>query len=627
MRLPHFFLYRPVYAAWLLVLLSAAFAVGAYLQALHYPFIFDDVDYVGANTRLAELPWTQLWRLFAEPYNDMAEFLPIRELSYWLDIHLFGMTPMAFRIHNIVLYLLCLPLVYANTLNVWRYFHASDEENGIWVAAAVSALFALHPSHAETVIWIAARKDLLSTLFSLLAIWLCISARCEQGISPRYGIAALFALLVALLSKATAVAVAPLMSIIWVVFWLDLPKDKRNRWMLLWPLASLCLAAIIAVIFATIITSKVPVYFGEEAVERTLAVLGWLARLSISPESRHFFYPVFEDPHLPIMVSVGLVLLLVITAVILLRKRSMESFALVAFLMLCLPSLQLIPYAVPSLVSDRFIALAVWPAAFLLVMLVWRMPIIFRVLTLSVIALSWGYQTLERPRDWQSFEVLVDAELRASPGLYIPAIYKIFGFQLHRNEFNEALQTASTIPNPEIRDGVIAMIDADYVLRIEAKSSGDPVTALGLLWNLGLALKHKPEQAKWNLPLNNYWGIRRDLLELEWQFITERFPNDAQVRYHAGLWMLDENKFDSAAINFRAATESPYLQEAQRYIAYKSLGIALIGSGEVAAAETPLLASLNYPQADKQVYCLLSWVYKKSHRQDEAALAQTNCVK
>jgi hypothetical protein len=42
-----------------------------------------------------------------------------------------------------------------------------------------------------------------------------------------------------------------------------------------------------------------------------------------------------------------------------LRRRSLEGFALVTFLLLCMPYTQLVPFVTDSLVSDRFLALAV----------------------------------------------------------------------------------------------------------------------------------------------------------------------------------------------------------------------------------------------------------------------------
>ena len=51
-------------APFALVLVSAVIAVGAYLQALHYPFISDDSGYLTANPKLAGLHLTELWRLY-----------------------------------------------------------------------------------------------------------------------------------------------------------------------------------------------------------------------------------------------------------------------------------------------------------------------------------------------------------------------------------------------------------------------------------------------------------------------------------------------------------------------------------------------------------------------------------
>lgn len=500
----------------LLIFLSATIALACYLQALNYPFIGDDTAYVPDNIKLAKLHWFELWQLFTQPFNIFSEFLPLRELSYWFDLTLFGLTPGAFRLDSMVLYLLCLSLMYATTLALWRYFRPSDATSASWAAATVTALFALHPSHAEAVVWIAGRKDVLSGMFSLLAIWLALGAKREQGLSVLYASATLVALLAAMLSKATAVAIAPIIAMLWVIFWLDIPKHHKRYLQLLWPLACLLLALCITLIFASIVTSRVPLYIGTESVTRSLGILGWLARLSISPESRHYLYPLFEDPNFFLMVVLGMVVLLAVVAsgVIFLRKRSLKGFAVVVFFLLCLPSLQLIPYAPPSLISDRFLFLAVWPVILLGVAFSWRLKPSLRITLLLIIASSWIFQTIQRPRDYSSFEVLIETDLRAFPGYSMPAKYT-FDTQLLAGQLREAEETASNITTPEIRDVMVKVIKTQQVIS-DLTATSDPQYAMSLLLDLGKDLKYLPAQARWNTPLVHIWRANRIFLGLDW---------------------------------------------------------------------------------------------------------------
>jgi protein O-mannosyl-transferase len=280
------------YGPAILILLSMLIACGAFLQALNFPFVSDDSFYISGNTKLAGLRFTELWRLLVEPYNPY-EFLPLRDFSYWIDISLFGMTPAAFRLHNLLLYVASCLLVYATTLSLWRYFKPDAADSAPWAAATVAALFALHPAHVEAVVWISGRKDLLSSMFALLAIWFAVKARREQGLAPGYAVAALLALLAAMLGKATSLAAAPVIALLWIVFWRDIPFSFRRRSMLLWPFAVLLLAACVAPIFMGYSTVKLPAYFGVETFTRALAILGWMVRLAISPFGRHYLYPVF----------------------------------------------------------------------------------------------------------------------------------------------------------------------------------------------------------------------------------------------------------------------------------------------------------------------------------------------
>jgi protein O-mannosyl-transferase len=604
-------------------MLGAAVTVATYLQAYHFPFVSDDLAYLTTNTRLAGLHLKDLWRLFTEPYNPY-EFLPLRDLSYWFDIRLFGLNPAAFRLHNIILYLLCLPLVYATTLGLWRYFREADAAEASWVAAAVTVLFALHPVHVESVVWISGRKDVLSGLFSLLALWFAVNARQEQQVSARYAAAALIALLAAILSKATAVAVAPVIALLWILFWRDIPAQRRRHRQLLWPFATLLLAAGAALIFTANSAVKEPFYAGIEVVTRALAVLGWLARLAVSPESHHLYYPGIDGTQLNIMVALGAVVFAACaaSAVILLRKRSLESFALIVFVLLCLPYLQLVPFYTFSLVSDRFLALAVWPAMLLIVSFAWRLKRIPRLILLFLIALALCYQTVERPRDWSGLETLIDADVRAYPGYYQPAFQKIW-IQMRVGQYNDAYRTADSITIPEFRDIMTKMIQAAYAVNFVTPGKLDDT--LALLQDFEVALKRLPAQSRWDTPMRFVRDQCRNMLALKGARLAEKFPDEALVRYKAGLWTLDDHNYQDAVSHLRAAIESRLLPDSLRGTAYRSLGVALLKSGQAAEAEAPLRAALEQSPPDLSAYCQLSEIYQRSKRMAEAASAATEC--
>jgi tetratricopeptide (TPR) repeat protein len=610
-----------------LVLGAVIMAVAAYLQALHYPFISDDAGYTTENHKLAGLQLTDLWRLLVEPYNCCFEFLPLRDLSFWLDIKLFGVTPESLRMHNIILYLLSLPLVYATTLSLWRYFRRADSGSAPWAAAAVTALFALHPALVESVVWISGRKYIQPNLFAMLALWLAVGARREQGFSVPHAAAALLAFVAMMLAKSSYVGVAPVIALLWLMFWRDIPAASRRYSLLLWPIAVLLLAVVLIANFIAFNNGfdRVPFYFGIEAVYRTFAVLGWLARLAVSPEGRHFFYPVFEITYFPAMVALGAAVLSVSVAggVMLLRKRSLEGFALAAFLLLCAPYMELIPHGSPSLVSDRYLALAVWPAALLTVALAWRLKLAARAALLLVIALLWGLQTVQRSRDWHSYEALMDADVRAYPRYSMPAMYKS-DIQLSQGLIREAAETAGGIAIPEVRDSMLKLVKAHQAVA-DAKSTGDPGTAMGSLQDFGLGLKRPPDQDRWNTSLSLIWKVNRNYLAFEWRKLAGYFPADVMVRYTAGTSLLNAGNYDGAIAYLSAATESQHLPESLRGAAFKNLGIALIGAGKAGEAEAPLRAALEQSPPDLGAYCALSAVYKQADRLDDAASAESEC--
>jgi hypothetical protein len=522
---------------WIVLVLSAAVVLWAYLPALDFAFVSDDHVYLSNNLALQQLQFTDLWRLLLEPYNRY-EYLPLRDLSYWIELQLFGLTPSGYRINNLILYLLCCVLVYAVTLPLWRYLNPKQSASAVWAAATVTALFAIHPVHIEAVVWISGRKDVLSGTFSMLALWFALRARSERGLRNAYAAGALMALIAAILSKASAVAMAPVIALLWLMFWRDQHSAAlahrqtawRRRAQLLWPVAPVMLAAYAISIFSSHSTVQLLPYWGIETCTRALAILGSMLWLAVTPAARHYFYPVFENAWLPALVAVGVVILLAaLVAAIRWRARSTAYFSVLAFVLLCLPYLQFMPFITHTLVADRFIYLALWPAILLLVTLVWRLNTVLRVVLLCLIALPWLVQTAERPRDWASIDALAAADLRAYPGSYF-ALFKNIERQLSAGQYAEARATAGRIADPAIRNIAIQLVEAAYAVAYQVVVSRDPRDALERLHKLDILLRQPLAQAAWNTPMFSFWLTCRNILALEWATLGRNLPDDAQVR-------------------------------------------------------------------------------------------------
>lgn len=559
-----------------LVLAGVMLAVAAYLQALNFPFVSDDSIFITENRKLAVLPWTQLWRVFTEPYNSVFEFLPLRDLTFWLDMAISGQSnPSVPRLDNIVLYLLCVPLVYSTTSSLWKYFRPADAASACWIAATVTAMYAIHPALVESVVWITGRKYVLPNLFSMLTLWLALKVRREHGFSAAHAAAALLAFVALMLSKSSYVGVAPMVVMLWTLFWLDIPAGQRRFSTLLWPCAILLLAVLLLLnfIFHNKGFDTVPAYFGIEAVTRSLAALGWLARLAATPESRHFLYPVFEDAHFYVMVALGAAVLAAacIGTVAVLKKRSLTGFILAAFFLLCLPYLQLIPAKPPSLVSDRYVALSAWLMALLIVSMAWRLRPALRVIVLLAVALPWAYQTIERPKDWISMESLIGADVAAFPGHYWPLHIKVFRIDLNSGSAQRAAESASRITDPEVRNLTSELIRSDYFVYSYAYSTGDTRDAITSLNTLGRMLDNPPVAIKWNPSLAYIWTTSENKVNKQWDYLINHFPDDASVRYNAGLWMSRSHRYADAIALLQAAIASGRLPEDARGGAYCSL--------------------------------------------------------
>ena len=149
---------------------------GIYAPAYNYSFVdWDDPSIVADNPYIADgLTWSAVrWASTATYYGD---WRPVTWLSHLLDVQLFGVTPGAHHLTSVLLHALSAALVFGLFAAV---------TGAMWRSLCVAALFAVHPLHVESTAWIAARRDVLSTVFWMLALW-AYAAYVRSGNRSRY---------------------------------------------------------------------------------------------------------------------------------------------------------------------------------------------------------------------------------------------------------------------------------------------------------------------------------------------------------------------------------------------------------------------------------------------------------
>lgn len=147
-----------LYAVVTVVLLTGA----AFYPVLQNDFVtYDDPLYVTANAhvRTGVSGANILW---AFTTGHAANWHPVTWLSHLVDYSLFGMHPAGHHLTNLLIHA-------ANALLLYLFLSYATGAPGC--SLVVAALFAVHPLRVESVAWVAERKDVLSGLFGIAALW------------------------------------------------------------------------------------------------------------------------------------------------------------------------------------------------------------------------------------------------------------------------------------------------------------------------------------------------------------------------------------------------------------------------------------------------------------------------
>ncbi len=144
-----------------LCVLLASVTIALYNPVIAHPFVvLDDREYVTANSHIhGGLGWNTIKWAFTS--TEAANWHPLTWLSHALDYQLFALNPAGHHLDNVLIHAL-------NAVLLFLLLVSGTKRVG--PSLLVAALFALHPINVESVAWVAERKNVLSTLFFLLAI-------------------------------------------------------------------------------------------------------------------------------------------------------------------------------------------------------------------------------------------------------------------------------------------------------------------------------------------------------------------------------------------------------------------------------------------------------------------------
>jgi tetratricopeptide (TPR) repeat protein len=140
----------------------AVLITAVYWPVGHAGFLtYDDAEYVTANPHVqGGLTIRDVMWAFTACHSG--NWHPLTWLSHALDCECFGMNAGGHHATSVLLHVV-------NTVLLFLVLRRMT--GATWRSAWVAALFGVHPLHVESVAWVAERKDVLSGLFWMLAMW------------------------------------------------------------------------------------------------------------------------------------------------------------------------------------------------------------------------------------------------------------------------------------------------------------------------------------------------------------------------------------------------------------------------------------------------------------------------
>src|SRR4051812_28745379 len=279
---------------WTIVALLIAITFVVFGQVATHSFInYDDGQFIYENQHVLnrEVSW-------ALTSADIGWY-PLTWLSHMLDVKLWGERAGMHLLTSVFLHALATLLLFLALRQLTR---------APWPSAFIAALFAIHPMHVESVAWASERKDTLSTVFAMLALWLYARA-------PRRMLGVSIAVALSLMAKQMYVTLpfVFLLLDVWPLNRLRTFDDLRERAIEKWPLFLLTIAgaatAVIGQRGLNAMQSATGLPMGDRIANAFIAYATYIRKLFV-PTGMALPYPLVH-----VSLTAALVSLLIVAAI------------------------------------------------------------------------------------------------------------------------------------------------------------------------------------------------------------------------------------------------------------------------------------------------------------------------
>ncbi|MCX7861728.1 MAG: tetratricopeptide repeat protein [Bacteroidales bacterium] len=319
-----------------------------YGQGILFSFTnWDDTQYILNNEWIRNFDSNLFRKAFSEAH--FGHYHPLTWISLAFDYKLFGLKAWGFHLHNILLHIFNVLLVFTLTKKI-----ISSNQLSFFVALA----FSLHPFVNESVMWITERKNLLFVFFYLLCLWFYI--RSIEKDSLVWLLISFIVFIFSALSKATAITLPVVLVGLLYLY-------NKLTWKNIIYLIPFALFTLFAIYMAN--KAQAPFLKNNESLDVYTSFMfsSWAFGLyifkAILPTSMSAFHPIFLDSIEPYYILGFLLFIIFIFFIIraIKQKNRILVFALCFFMVNIVIYLKIFnAFASSYFMAERYTYLSYW---------------------------------------------------------------------------------------------------------------------------------------------------------------------------------------------------------------------------------------------------------------------------